>query len=144
MRTRLGLTVALSAALVGCFPYRYTDRPGVAGRIVSSSDATPVPNATIRLSFSHPIDKHEPIETQAGTDGNFNALAKTFWGVYFIPQEPGHPGTCTVEVHAQGYEPEVREFRWWGAGPSVKGLGEIALRLTPEIPNTSLERTLGR
>jgi hypothetical protein len=141
---RFALTVALSALLVGCFPYRYTDRPGAVGRIVSSSDAAPVASATIRLSFSHPVHKHDPIETQTGTDGSFSVLAKTFWGLYLIPQESGHPGTCKVEVHAQGYLTEVREFRWWGAGPSVESLGDIALRPRPKTPNTSLERTRER
>jgi hypothetical protein len=141
---RLGLTLLLSTLLAACFPYRYTDRPGIVGQVISVVDGRPITGASVSVTFSHPVDKHGPIETSTAADGTFAVEAKTKWGLFIVPQESGPPGTCTVKVLAGAYHDSTREFRWWGMGRSVENLGSIELRPLPETPDTSFDQTRDR
>jgi hypothetical protein len=144
LRQRLAIAVALLSLLAGCFPYRYTERPGISGLAFSSAESAPIRVATVRVTYTHPLENFGPVEMVTAADGSFHFPPKTFWGVYFIPQHMGHPGTCKVVVTAEGYEQETREFRWWQAGPSVEKLGTIELRRSSETPDNSIEPTLER
>ena len=138
---RLFAFLGLCSLLSACFPYRYTDRPGVVGSVVSGIDGSVIQGAKVRLTFAHPAVSFAPSEVTASSEGTFQAPPKTFWGVYFIPQEPGPPGVCTVTVIADGFEEQTIEFRWWLSGPSVKNLGRVVLN-SPQIPGDSVERPL--
>jgi hypothetical protein len=144
VRLPLVLAITLSSLLTACFPYRYTERPGISGQTVSTGDVAPIPVATVRATFSHPFESHEPMELATLADGSFHFPAKTFWGVYFVAQHRGRPGTCRIEVTADGYEKEVREFEWWLASPSLQKLGTIELRKASGTSEALQERARTR
>jgi hypothetical protein len=99
--------ILLTASQVACFPYKYTMRPAVTGRVVSARDERPIANALI----SDPQSK--ALQAATSQDGTFVLPARKQWGIWFIlPQEPLR-GWPPLEVSAAGYETAAAPSPRW-------------------------------
>jgi len=121
-------TVILTSALVcACFPYHYTERPGVNGLVLDSDSGAPIPNTSIEIE-SRKIDKStQQTQVTAKTDGSFNLQAKQFWGVYIIPMDVFGPWSDAI-IAAPGYETVTIKLAASAIGPSRFSLGTIKLK----------------
>src|SRR3569832_714278 len=110
MRAQLIATVAASSLLAGCWPTRYTYRPGVEGKVVTSVDGKPVANATIRLV----VPRKDLVPTQklaTDGDGKFQVRPYYRWGIdSFLAERFIAEGS--IEVSAPGYLPYKQELTW--------------------------------
>ena len=81
----------------GCFPYRYTVRPGVKGLVVDGQTKLPVVNATVTLAsivgtgnWTNDVVIWQT-NTVAVTNGNqcgtFCIPPKRKWGIYIVPMD---------------------------------------------------------
>ena len=141
---RIAFTTLISLSVVGCFPYRFTERPGLSGRVVSAASLAPVPGAVVRFKVVQADTVLESGELLAAADGSFSVRGQTFWGAHGFEMAMGPRRTGTIEVTAQGFEAHSRELQWSISGPSTLKFGEIHLSPAQETPNTSLERTRER
>ena len=125
MRTRLIITVAASSLLAGCWPTRYTYRPGVEGEVVSSVDGKPVANATIHLVV--PRADLVPVQKVAtGGDGKFQVRPYYQWGIdSFLTESAIAEGS--IEITAPGYLPYRQDLKWSHTGPRTQELGVVRL-----------------
>jgi hypothetical protein len=112
----------------GCFPYHYTNRPGLAGTVVSAQGDVPLAGAgisfgtnTTALAFS-------------SADGSFYVPPKRRWGIWIIPQDV-FPLHWTASVSHSGYETSHREFSFLCSATgkaATEQLGVISLNPYPQ------------
>jgi hypothetical protein len=119
--------LSMCAAITGCFPYDYTDRPGVAGTVVSSDSHEPVAGAGISFGPVNAV-------AYSATDGSFSVPPKKEWGVWIIPQDV-FTLPCAVSIRRNGYEAYETNVMWnpsQRAKYATKQLGIIPLVPIPK------------
>jgi hypothetical protein len=114
--------VALIAS--GCFPYHFTDRPGVSGRVIDAETEAPIERADVTLQIKM---SDEEIAAVSAPDGQFMIPAKQSWGIVIAPFDPlAH--IWHVKIQAPGYEKYDERFVTSTTGPAMTELGPIRLR----------------
>jgi len=111
----------LAVCCSGCFPYRFTARPGASGRVIEAGTHSAVSGATISLSAPH-----GQVMTNAAADGFFRIPAEHRWGIYIIPMDPIRWRT-DVTISAEGFTNARRPFIISSMGPGITDLGEIPM-----------------
>jgi hypothetical protein len=125
MTARLIITLAATSLLVGCWPARFTYRPGIEGTVISSDDGKPVAGASIRLTI-HRQDLVPELSFFTARDGGFAVPPYYRWGVdSFLGEQFVAEGS--VEIGAPGYLPYRQNLRWSHTGPRTQELGPIRL-----------------
>ena len=125
MLARLIITVAASSLLAGCWPARYTYRPGVEGEVISSVDGKPVANAAVHLI----VPRKDLVPTQqfvTGADGRFHVTPYYQWGINSILTET-FVAEGSVEIAAPGYLPYRQELKWFHTRPRTQDIGVVRL-----------------
>ena len=121
MRYLLLLSVCLASS--GCFPYHYTDRPGITGTVVSAASQQPVVGAGIAFGRTNAI------VAQTAADGSFEIAPKKQWGIWIIPQDV-FTRRYAVSIRHDGfqdYEAEVLSNPADGGKHATKQLGVISI-----------------
>jgi hypothetical protein len=127
MIIRFHVAVLAGLCLTGCFPYHYTDRPGVSGSVVDEIGSAPISNATV-LIRTHDL-KHRTGEIQAtcNAEGMFYLAPVRSWGIYIIPMDVFGPFS-EVTIDAPGYESKTVKLPASAMGPAKVVLGEVKLK----------------
>jgi hypothetical protein len=128
----VGRLVVLMAVIstAGCFPYRYTLRPGVSGRVVDSRSADAIANATVAVrsrDFHHQTGE---LILHTRADGSFALAPKQHWSIYIIPMDVLGPWT-SVTISAPEYASQTLQLTSSAMGPKQVALGEIRLKKSP-------------
>ncbi len=115
----------------GCFPYHFTEKPGVSGTVLDARTGIPIPGATVCLT-SYPFAVNETkIETSTTQgDGSFLIPAQQRWSLYIVPLDPG-PMKGIISVQAKGYKEFVKEFHLNTMGPATTKMKNIPLERLP-------------
>ena len=127
--------IAMTAVLLaGCWPVRFTERPGVAGTVVSAADGKPIAGASVRLHYlppAIPFKEGEPAFTVVtNREGRFEADPLSYWGFNSFLGEylPGHG---SLEIDAPGFTPSQLQLSWPPTGRRTKDVGAIELMRSP-------------
>jgi hypothetical protein len=122
---RLIVLLLAGAALSGCIPYRYTNRPGVVGTVVGARTQRPIPGAGVSLD-----GPGGPISTVTAADGSFAIAPLRQWGIYIVPMDIWDSSYPLSVVHSgfQPYSREVRSNPAIGGAEATKNLGVVALQ----------------
>jgi hypothetical protein len=115
---------ALCLAASGCFPYHYTDRPGISGRVVNARTREPLAGASISFGLTNTV-----AVAISSADGSFVVSPKRQWGIWIIPQDV-FSFPWTVCVRHSGYESNYIRFPFNAAATgkaAKKALGVISL-----------------
>jgi hypothetical protein len=126
----VGFVIALLAS--GCFPYHYTMRPGVSGRLVDAATDAPIPGADVHLKrYERELmfnDKPpEEVAEATGSDGAFSIPARKTWGLYIVPMDVFNR-KWTVTIEASGYQKYESDLSANPMGQSEFELGAIRLQ----------------
>lgn len=119
--------VSICITASGCFPFRYTMRPGVAGTVVGADNQKPIGGADVLFGLS------TTNFTQTDTDGSFLIPPQKKWGIWIIPQDVFHRSYSVTILHA-GYEPYNSRGSFSPADQgknALKQLGVISLKPLP-------------
>jgi hypothetical protein len=120
---RYMLLIPVCLATSGCFPYHYTDRPGINGTVVNAASQQPVVGAGIAFGRTNDI------VTQTTADGSFAIPPKKQWGIWIIPQDV-FTSRYAVSIRRDGfqdYETEVLSNPADGGKRATKQLGVISI-----------------
>lgn len=112
MRARLLLFVSLIGAS-GCFPYRFTTKPPVTGRVFDARTGGPLPGACVRFEDS------EQAAVTTAADGSFALAPEMSWGVWFM-LPPDQKFVARVIVTADGFARAERKVASWGGQVDLK------------------------
>ena len=129
MILRAMVLLAATMLLSGCWPARFTQRPGVVGTVVSADDHKPIPSAVVKLS---PDNGREIARLEVATNagGRFRIRPTYRWGLYTYLGESWRVGG-TVEIEAPGFVPAQRKLYWPQTGASTQDVGVVALVRSP-------------
>ena len=125
MLARLIITLATASLLVGCWPVRFTYRPGIEGTVISSDDGKPVAGALIRLAVPRK-DLVRVLSVATASDGAFDVPPYYRWGINSILAE-SFVAEGSIEIVATGYLPYKQDLRWSHTGPRTQNVGMIRL-----------------
>ena len=92
----------------GCFPYKYTVKPPVVGRVVDSGSGNPVQGAIVRFRESE-----QPVVV-TDQDGSFALPAVKVWGLWILIPLSDAPATAHAVASADGYVPAETFVSSWG------------------------------
>jgi hypothetical protein len=127
MFKRLVICAVAVSLLSGCWPGRFTYRPGITGTIISADDGKAVVGATIRLDVPRE-DLVSVLAFTTGSDGTFEVEPYYRWGLDSILNE-NWEALGTVEIAAPGFEPHTQAVSW--RGPRTQEIGIIRLAPLP-------------
>ena len=114
----------------GCFPYRYTDNAGLAGRVVDANSGLPIVGAEVSVSSRKTDGTIFSTRSSVSREfGDFRIGSDGSWGVVFI--YPGDPRTWTTSatVGSPGYRPYMTNCLTSSFGP-----GRLDLRTVYLVP----------
>jgi len=126
MSKRSLLVVVAAALLAGCWPYRFTDRPGISGTVVAGADGSPVSGAAVTLVLPHGSAANEEVSVTTDQRGVFEIPAQRSWSI-FIPMAHTFAVDSSIKVASPGFKTEVKGLRWSANGPAMTKLGVIKL-----------------
>lgn len=124
---RLVLAAVTSVLLVGCWPARFTERPGITGTVISAADGSPVAGASVRLILP-PNSQESTFTVTTGREGRFEVEPVGRWGMYVVLGE-GWPLQGSVEIEAPGFKPRRLEISWRQTRPRTRDVGVVKLAL---------------
>ena len=114
----------LALVASGCFPYHFTERPGVSSRLVDAETEAPIERADVRLQILQVAE--EELAAWSGPDGQFIITAKQVWGIVIVPFDPiAH--VWRLSIQAAGYENYEEKFVTSTMGPAMTVLDPIRL-----------------
>lgn len=134
---RLTITLALSLATAGCFPYRFVEKPGVSGTVLSSVDGSPVEGARIDVELVQGTSILDVSGLTTSATGSFHLEPKRFWSTFAPGLNSGPRRLGKLSVSAAGFEPQARELAWWISGPAMLEYGPIRLTPVSELPDVA-------
>ena len=127
-KKRLLPALLVTLALGGCFPYHYTQRPGVTGTVVDAQSGAPIRGALVSVvgygMRSRPQDDVFDVRTAA--DGRFEIFPVQQWNIYIVPMRPA-PIPVALKVLASGYRDLDKEISFSMLGPSVEDFGSLRM-----------------
>ena len=97
---------ALCVTTSGCFPYRYTTRPGLSGTVIAFESHAPLAGAEISFGGTNAT----PVAF-SGADGSFLVPPKRKWGIWIIPQDV-FAMLWSIRVYRVGYETNFTRFNF--------------------------------
>lgn len=124
---RLVLVAATSALLVGCWPARFTERPGITGTVVSAADGSAIAGASVRLILP-PNSRETTFAVTTGPEGRFDVKPVGRWGMYSVLGE-GWDLQGGLEIDAPGFTSRRLEMSWRQTGPRTQDVGVVELAL---------------
>jgi hypothetical protein len=124
---RLFLAAATSVLLAGCWPARFTERPGITGTVISAADGSAIAGASVRLILP-PNSQEATFTVTTGRGGKFEVDPVGRWGMYFVLGE-SWPLQGGVEIEAPGFTPRRLEISWRQTGPRTRDVGVVELAL---------------
>jgi hypothetical protein len=113
--------LAVAFTVTGCFPMRFTVRPGANGTVVDSQTHAPVAGAEVFFSRSSYTFYHFPPQPPeigpavsnatppfvfTDASGRFTIPPRKKWGVYIVPMDV-FVAPATLVVRRDGYAPEL-------------------------------------
>ena len=130
MAYRIWAVALVLPLMAGCFPMRIVKTPGVAGRVVGSSNSAPIQGATVSVMFDGMRSGRAPVRLSTDGAGRFVLPAVHGWIIYIVPMDfMGYRGE--VRVDASGYQPSSKSLRSSPEGPATVDCGDIVLERVP-------------
>jgi hypothetical protein len=111
----------------GCFPYKFTTRPAVAGRVVNAQTSAPIAGAQVEARSDAANTRHSS-SSATSSDGRFQFERQTKWGLFIIPMDVWVPG-AQLRVDHPDFMPAEKDFP--GAlnrGPATINAGDLKLQ----------------
>ena len=121
--------LAATLLLAGCWPARFTERPGIVGTVVSADDHQPIAHARVKLTSPSPVDKAD-LELVTDGRGRFEVRPLYYWALSSFLGE-AWPIQGAIEVEAMGFASQKRELIWPQTGPATQDVGAISLVRSP-------------
>ena len=125
----LRLAAALcSTLLAGCWPYHYTERPGVKGEVVSADGSGSIPAAIVVVNTTIRRSPLEQVRVTTDANGRFVVAARRYWAGYSPMQDSFGASSCFVQIDAPTFATEKIPFQCSDTGPAMTDLHTIQLR----------------